>query len=176
MPPAMAETNGADDRVTMVEMPAGHTPTWGNLVPVNYFEETLSEPPSAVQEGVAVEEVVTMRELRSTDGIEPHVRMGECRLYSVTYDGPKFGFYLAECSERVCVQGPIGSGSLVGCQVGSILVAVNGRLIPHGYSNTRGFDAVEKLDYESLRAAKPQTTMKNTWSVNGTEFQTTLEI
>ena len=134
----MAATNGDDDRVTMLEMPAGHMPTWGHLVPSNYFEESSSEPPSAAQEDGDDEEVVTMRELRkkysgSTKDIEPNVRMGECKLYSVTHTvGPDFGFVLVEGFGRICIQGSRVPRDLVGCQVGSILVAINGKPIPHG--------------------------------------------
>lgn len=123
----MAETNGDDDRVTVLEMPAGHTPTWRNLIPSN-------RNPSAVVRECGDEEkaVVTMQELRrkhsgSAKDIKPNVRMGCCKLYSVTYYSPIFGFHLGGFSGRICVQGSGRPSDLVGCQVGSILVAINGK-------------------------------------------------
>ncbi|KAL9184883.1 hypothetical protein ACHAXT_002660 [Thalassiosira profunda] len=62
--------------------------------------------------------------------IGPTVQFNRLRVYSIQYPGPKYGLIMVSCNGRVVVKSHDSAGVQLP-RVGSIIVGVNGHVIPH---------------------------------------------
>ncbi|EJK74394.1 hypothetical protein THAOC_03932 [Thalassiosira oceanica] len=133
-----------DIAVTSLVMPHDHRPTWRHLLPRNHFTDGVpggGDAGGATGDQSADEPSVTMGDLRIRyDGcrnleelrIPADVSFANSRLYSATYPGPIYGLIMIKCNGRVCIKESNPVVPRFECQVGSIVVAMNRRLIPYG--------------------------------------------
>ena len=63
--------------------------------------------------------------------IDPNIPLGSLRLYTVNYPGPQYGLIMVFCSNRVVVKShQTDNNLLLPTRVGSIIVGINGYLLP----------------------------------------------
>ena len=87
--------------------------------------------------------IANIRELYRTSGIlarlkiDPQVQFDKLRMYTLQYPGPSYGLIMVACNGRVVVKAHHSSDSETGVdnnskipKIGSIIVGVNGYLIP----------------------------------------------
>lgn len=65
-----------------------------------------------------------------TRSIGPHVQFNNLRIYTLSCPGPTYGLVMVQCSGRIIVKSHQPENSKDIARIGSILVSVNGHLIP----------------------------------------------
>jgi len=136
-------------RVLRFQMPKNHTPTWLDIV-INNRDRT-EEQQQLIKKHTKNENVDTIAKVRemyrktndiTSLRIGPNIRLENVRLYSVKYPGPIYGFIMVSCNGRCVVKGrqneSVGflttKNNEVYPKIGSIIVAVNGYVIPYNAS------------------------------------------
>lgn len=85
--------------------------------------------------------ISTIRDLYRKSGvlaklrIDPHVQFNHLRVFTIQYPGPAYGLIMVSCNGRVVVKShhsePTSSSNTLNPKIGSIIIGVNGYLIPH---------------------------------------------
>ncbi|EJK64146.1 hypothetical protein THAOC_15150 [Thalassiosira oceanica] len=124
--------NVGDVAVTNLIMPGNHRPTWRHLLPSTHGatdDQGAGEPSVTIGDlRIKYSGCRILEELR----IPPDVSFENCRLHSATYPGPNYGLMMVQCNGRPCIKESDPLVPRSECQVGSIIVAMNGLLIPYG--------------------------------------------
>lgn len=121
-----AESN---ETVAPGNAPAPTKPTSSEMVIELLDDEDADDRPSTI---------ANVRELYRETGIlarlkiDPHVQFNNLRVFSLRYPGPNYGLIMVACNVRVVVKSHQSGdgGDVQNPKIGSIIVGVNGYLIP----------------------------------------------
>jgi len=132
-------------RVLRFQIPKNHTPTWLDIVVNDRDRNEDEEQEQHIERNVKDETIAKVRELyRKTNDVTslrigPNTRLENVRLYSVKYPGPSYNLIMISCYGRCVVKYYQNEAAILTTQnnevfpkIGSIIVAVNGYMIPYG--------------------------------------------
>jgi hypothetical protein len=139
-------------RLLTFKIPHSHTPIWSDIIPKNGQINNSSSSEVAVghvnKKMKTENSIAAIREAyrntkdpnpnMATLRIEPKTQFRNLRLYSVKYTGSTYGIIAIACNGRVIVKGGhrnsafggVSTDNIMYPRIGSIIVAVNGYVLP----------------------------------------------